>query len=59
MAPYVVEKMINHLLPGMMGIYNHATYDTERREALKAWSDYLLAFASERKRYPAGSRRQS
>jgi integrase len=49
-APYVVEKMINHLLPGMMGIYNHATYDTERREALKAWSDYLLAFASE----PAG-----
>lgn len=44
-APYVVEKMINHLLPGMMGIYNHATYDTERREALEAWSGYLLGFS--------------
>jgi integrase len=41
-APYVVEKMLNHTFDGTMSVYNHATYDTERRAALEAWSAWLL-----------------
>ena len=41
MAPYVVEKMLNHTFDGMMSVYNHATYDAERRDALVAWSGWL------------------
>ena len=37
-APYVVEKMLNHTFDGMMSVYNHASYDFERRKALEAWS---------------------
>jgi integrase len=40
-APHVVERMLNHSLPGVMAVYNHATYDTERRQALEAWSTWL------------------
>jgi integrase len=39
--PYVVEKMLNHTFDGMVSVYNHATYDGERREALEAWSAWL------------------
>ena len=42
MAPYVVEKMLNHTFDGAMSVYNHAIYDTERRAALEAWSTWLL-----------------
>ena len=40
-APYVVEKMLNHTFDGMMSVYNHATYDAERRDALVTWSGWL------------------
>jgi integrase len=40
-APYVVEKMLNHTFDGVMAIYNRADYDTERRQALEAWSAWL------------------
>ena len=46
-APHVVERMLNHTLPGLMETYNRATYDAERREALEAWSAYLLGFSGE------------
>jgi hypothetical protein len=49
-APHIVEKLLNHSLPGLMATYNHATYDTERQEALEAWSSYLLGFTDQ----PAG-----
>ncbi len=39
--PYVVEKMLNHTFDGMMSVYNHASYDAERREALENWSSWL------------------
>ncbi len=44
--PYVVEKMLNHTFDGVMAVYNHATYDAERRQALEAWSMYLAGLAS-------------
>jgi integrase len=43
-APHIVEKMLNHSLPGVMQAYNRATYDAERQEALETWSSYLLSF---------------
>jgi integrase len=46
-APHIVEKLLNHSLPGLMQTYNRATYDAERKEALEAWSNYLLGFVSE------------
>ena len=39
--PYVVEKMLNHTLPGVMGIYNRQEYLPERQQALEAWSAWL------------------
>lgn len=47
-APYVVEKMLNHTLGGVMGTYNRAEYLSERRDALEAWSTWLLAFVDAR-----------
>jgi len=46
-APHIVERMLNHTLPSLMAIYNRATYDAERREALEAWSEWLTARACE------------
>jgi integrase len=43
-APYVVEKMLNHTFEGMMSVYNYASYDDERRQALDAWSAWLAHF---------------
>ena len=44
-APYIVERMLNHTFDGVMAVYNHATYDGERREALEAWSAWLNGMA--------------
>ena len=44
MAPHIVEAVVNHLSghkAGVAGIYNRATYATEKRRALQAWADYL------------------
>jgi integrase len=42
---YVVEKMLNHSFDGVMAVYNHATYDAERKAALEAWSAWLKGLA--------------
>ena len=42
--PYIVEKMLNHILGGVMGVYNQAEYYDERRQALEAWSAWLADF---------------
>jgi integrase len=47
-APYVVEKMLNHSFGGVMAVYNHASYDAERRAALEAWSTTLRTLAGDR-----------
>lgn len=46
-APFVVEKLLNHTFDGVMAVYNHASYEKERREALDAWSDWLEALMRE------------
>jgi integrase len=47
-APHIVEKMINHTLGGVMGIYNRADYVAERKEALEAWSAWLRGMTDKR-----------
>jgi integrase len=40
-APHVVEKMLNHTLPGVMAVYNRAEYTAERIAAAQQWADAL------------------
>ena len=37
----VIEKALNHALPGIRGVYNRAHYADARREMLQAWADYI------------------
>jgi len=37
----VVEKALNHTIGGVRGVYNRAEYETQRREMLQFWSDYV------------------
>ena len=46
-APFVVERMLNHMLGGVMAVYNQAEYDAERRQALEAWSAWLKALVEQ------------
>lgn len=40
---HIVEKVLNHTMKGVMEVYNHANYYPERRAALNAWGDRLVA----------------
>lgn len=40
-APHIVEKMLNHTMPGVMAVYNRADYASERIAAAQAWADEL------------------
>jgi integrase len=39
--PHIVEKILNHTLPGIMAVYNHQEYFVERQQALEQWGEYL------------------
>jgi integrase len=43
--PHIVEAVLNHVSghrAGVAGIYNRATYDNEKREALERWAQHVL-----------------
>jgi integrase len=43
--PHTVEAILNHISghkAGVAGIYNRATYATEKREALERWATFIL-----------------
>lgn len=40
-SPYVVEKLVNHRLQGIMAVYNHANYWTQQVNAMDTWSEHL------------------
>jgi integrase len=45
-APHIVEAVLNHVSghkAGVAGIYNRATYDKEKRDALNLWAENVLA----------------
>jgi integrase len=50
--PHIIEAVINHASGhkgGVAGIYNRATYDKDKREALNLWAEHLLAVVEGRK----------
>lgn len=40
-ASDVVEKALNHTIGGVRGVYNRAEYESQRREMLQFWADYV------------------
>jgi integrase len=49
--PHIVEAVLNHVSghkSGVAGIYNRATYDKEKREALNLWAGHVMATAEGR-----------
>jgi integrase len=46
--PYVVEKLVNHTMTGVMAVYNHAEYEDKRIAAAKLWSKHLIAIANKK-----------
>jgi integrase len=52
-APHIVDKILNHAsgtIRGVAAIYNRAQYLDERRAALEAWSNWLLALTNPNKK---------
>jgi len=50
--PHIIEAVINHVSGhkgGVAGIYNRATYDKEKREALNLWAEHVMALVENRK----------
>lgn len=39
--PDIVERVINHKIGGVAGIYNRYEYMSDKRKALKVWADHL------------------
>lgn len=61
--PHIIEAVVNHVSghkAGVAGIYNRASYSTEKRHALQRWADHLTTVvASEAdKVVPLDQRRQ-
>ena len=44
-APHVADKVLAHTMPGIMGRYQHAEYEVERRAALDLWAGHVEACA--------------
>ena len=50
--PHIIEAVLNHVSghkSGVAGIYNRATYDKEKREALNLWAEHVMARVEGRK----------
>jgi len=40
--PIVIEKILNHQLQGVQGVYNMQEYMEKRRNALELWASKLI-----------------
>jgi hypothetical protein len=47
--PVIGHKIANHVLPGVLGHYNHNGYLPQRQAALYAWAERIEALASDRR----------
>jgi integrase len=50
--PHNIEAVLNHVSGhkgGIAGVYNRATYDREKREALNLWAEHVMALVEGRK----------
>jgi integrase len=49
--PHIIEAILNHVSghkAGVAGIYNRASYDREKRQALDRWAAHLMALVEGR-----------
>jgi integrase len=48
--PHIVEAVLNHTghKAGVAGVYNKASYENEKRQALDRWADHVLAAVERR-----------
>jgi len=44
--PFIAHKIANHVLPGVLGVYNHAEYMEQREAALRAWAARVESLAA-------------
>lgn len=44
--PHIVEKCLDHVMTGMMAVYNHAPYLEERKAAMDTWGKRLQTLDS-------------
>lgn len=44
--PHIAERVLNHVQPGVAGVYDRFAYLDEKRAALEQWSAHLLKLAS-------------
>jgi integrase len=47
-APHIIEAALNHIVGGVAGVYNHAKYFKEKREALNQWGKHISAIVHPR-----------
>jgi integrase len=47
-ASDVIEKVLNHQIKGVRGVYNRAEYAEQRRQMLQVWADYVETLATEK-----------
>jgi integrase len=45
--PFLGHKIANHVLPGVLGHYNHNEYLPQRRSALTSWADRVETLAND------------
>jgi len=45
--PYIIEKLVNHSMSGVMAVYNKAEYEAARIAAAKLWSEHVLRLVSD------------
>lgn len=47
----VGEEVLNHIKPGVVGVYNKYRYDEEKKDALRKWESLLLEILSTKQTY--------
>jgi len=53
---FTVQKLLNHVEPGVTKIYDRYSYDAEKKEALEAWSRRLMVLVSDLKEASSDTR---
>jgi integrase len=48
------EEVVNHIKPGVIGVYNKYRYDNEKKEALLKWETLLLEILAIKESIPMG-----
>lgn len=45
--PHIAERVLNHVQPGVAGVYDRHAYLEEKREALEKWAEHLAKLRGE------------